>query len=187
MASLDHFALDDTEHSNCKVMGIIATALVLSALDLVLAPCASKMVSDIVQATADYTQPHLTAKASMSLNSSPLLDASVATGYDGFVAAVRGVVDVPRMALSTWELKAAYLGPNFVVGGHATQNLEKITGTYWQLLDPKTSVAVEVQHQAKDNKIGLLMGYSHIDLEGMQRNSVQLLCPGCIPCLLLLN
>eukprot|EP00892_Ulva_mutabilis_P004556 jgi/Ulvmu1/2472/UM136_0024.1 len=118
------------------------------------------------KATADYTQPHLTAKATMSLNSSPLLDASVATGYDGFVAAVRGVVDVPRMALSTWELKAAYLGPNFVVGGHATQNLEKITGTYWQLLDPKTSVAVEVQHQAKDNSIGLLMGYSHVDLEG---------------------
>lgn len=118
------------------------------------------------KATADYTQPHLTAKTSVSLTSSPLLDASVATGYDGFVAAVRGVVDVPRTTLASWELKAAYLGPNFVVSGHATQNLEKVTGSYWQLLDPKTSVAVEVQHQGSDNKIALLMGYSHVDLEG---------------------
>jgi hypothetical protein len=120
----------------------------------------------MVQATIDYTQPHVTSKFVVGLNAALPVEAAATVGWNGFVAGGKAFVDVRSSRVSNYSLACAYLGPNFVATGHATEKFGKITGSYWQKVDIMSSVAAEVVHDTTSNDVALTMGYSHIEADG---------------------
>eukprot|EP01024_Parvocaulis_polyphysoides_P073212 TRINITY_DN9404_c0_g1_i1.p1 TRINITY_DN9404_c0_g1~~TRINITY_DN9404_c0_g1_i1.p1 ORF type:complete len:274 (+),score=21.12 TRINITY_DN9404_c0_g1_i1:52-873(+) len=121
----------------------------------------SGTVPDINSATlnVDYAQQYFNLKTSLGLTSTPKMEVSLATGYQGFLVGSDIGYDTAKQAVSKWSVALGYAVSDWSGTVMLTDKGDAIKAQVAHKMSPTSTAAAEVQQTLSTSNTTFTVGY----------------------------